>query len=541
IIQIAPIPVVQQQITSQSPIHQSGSPALHTSFPAMATAVMATSTHPQKMLLPSSTRITYIPSTVGVQSSIPLVTSGSSVHNTATTGYRQPSMALGFPAIGPDGRTVLQPLLAGQTPLLTAGHVGTPQRSSSQLPAAAAGQVITAIYPPSAGVAATTHNLVYTASPSLSSATTTPVPPAILPKAPSAPVSQATSVTSAMAVTPGLQHGAGIMAPGALAQASAQGALSTPYHGGLVTAVQGNLPFSLRPARPLQKQQQPAKTKAPVPNIPSGPYDTPPSSWGGGKPQVPGGAAPERGEGRPETPHKPAAEELPPRDPGPQRPPEDRTTQDAWQHQAAGPLAPAPEEGAESCEAGPPHTSPPKPGVPPAEDKVSHHACAQAGPSGEDRTAWDSAPGVTPRGAGSPDGYTSKSTNTEITFKKEPGGKYAACTEWRGPLLDNRPEAPSTSQPTASTCDPTKPSASSSDTADKKDPPKKVKVRPPPLKKTFDSVDKVLSEVDFEERFAELPEFRPEEVLPSPTLQALTTSPRAILSSYRKKRKNSTG
>ena len=57
--------------------------------------------------------------------------------------------------------------------------------------------------------------------------------------------------------------------------------------------------------------------------------------------------------------------------------------------------------------------------------------------------------------------------------------------------------------------------------------------RPPP--------PRVLSEVDFEERFAELPEFRPEEVLPSPTLQALATSPRAILGSYRKKRKNSTG
>uniref|UniRef100_A0A7N6BZB5 Protein capicua homolog n=1 Tax=Anabas testudineus TaxID=64144 RepID=A0A7N6BZB5_ANATE len=70
--------------------------------------------------------------------------------------------------------------------------------------------------------------------------------------------------------------------------------------------------------------------------------------------------------------------------------------------------------------------------------------------------------------------------------------------------------------------------------------PKKVKARPPPLKKTFDSVDKVLSEVYFEERFAELPEFRPEEVLPSPTLQSLATSPRAILGSYRRKRKNST-
>uniref|UniRef100_A0A7N8Y1B4 Protein capicua homolog n=1 Tax=Mastacembelus armatus TaxID=205130 RepID=A0A7N8Y1B4_9TELE len=70
--------------------------------------------------------------------------------------------------------------------------------------------------------------------------------------------------------------------------------------------------------------------------------------------------------------------------------------------------------------------------------------------------------------------------------------------------------------------------------------PKKVKARPPPLKKTFDSVDKVLSDVYFEERFAELPEFRPEEVLPSPTLQSLATSPRAILGSYRRKRKNST-
>lgn len=48
-------------------------------------------------------------------------------------------------------------------------------------------------------------------------------------------------------------------------------------------------------------------------------------------------------------------------------------------------------------------------------------------------------------------------------------------------------------------------------------------------------------ETNFEERFAELPEFNPEEVLPSPTLQSLATSPRAILGSYRRKRRNSTG
>uniref|UniRef100_A0A4W5PJM8 Capicua transcriptional repressor n=1 Tax=Hucho hucho TaxID=62062 RepID=A0A4W5PJM8_9TELE len=69
---------------------------------------------------------------------------------------------------------------------------------------------------------------------------------------------------------------------------------------------------------------------------------------------------------------------------------------------------------------------------------------------------------------------------------------------------------------------------------------KKTKFRPPPLKKPSDSVEKVLSGSYFEERFAELPEFRPEEVLPSPTLQSLATSPRAILGSYRKRRRNST-
>ncbi|XP_029022509.1 protein capicua homolog isoform X2 [Betta splendens] len=69
---------------------------------------------------------------------------------------------------------------------------------------------------------------------------------------------------------------------------------------------------------------------------------------------------------------------------------------------------------------------------------------------------------------------------------------------------------------------------------------KKTKFRPPPLKKTPDPPDKVLSGTYFEARFAELPEFNPEEVLPSPTLQSLATSPRSILASYRKKRRNST-
>ncbi|KAM9434388.1 protein capicua homolog isoform 2-T2 [Clarias gariepinus] len=69
--------------------------------------------------------------------------------------------------------------------------------------------------------------------------------------------------------------------------------------------------------------------------------------------------------------------------------------------------------------------------------------------------------------------------------------------------------------------------------------PRKNKTRPPPLKSTTGSVDKVMSDTYFEERLAELPEFKPDDALPSPSLQNLATSPRAILGSYRKKR-NST-
>uniref|UniRef100_A0A8C2ZJM8 Protein capicua homolog n=1 Tax=Cyclopterus lumpus TaxID=8103 RepID=A0A8C2ZJM8_CYCLU len=101
---------------------------------------------------------------------------------------------------------------------------------------------------------------------------------------------------------------------------------------------------------------------------------------------------------------------------------------------------------------------------------------------------------------------------------------------WKESLASSPPPPPSATEP------PLPPPHADKDGP----PPKKVKARPPPLKKTFESVDKVLSEVYFEERFAELPEFRPEEVLPSPTLQSLATSPRAILGSYRRKRKNST-
>ncbi|XP_059411721.1 protein capicua homolog isoform X2 [Carassius carassius] len=69
---------------------------------------------------------------------------------------------------------------------------------------------------------------------------------------------------------------------------------------------------------------------------------------------------------------------------------------------------------------------------------------------------------------------------------------------------------------------------------------KKTKFRPPPLKTPTDAGDKALFGSSFEERLKELPEFKPEDVMPSPNLQSLATSPRAILGSYRRKRRNST-
>ncbi|KAK8742719.1 hypothetical protein OTU49_001641, partial [Cherax quadricarinatus] len=60
-----------------------------------------------------------------------------------------------------------------------------------------------------------------------------------------------------------------------------------------------------------------------------------------------------------------------------------------------------------------------------------------------------------------------------------------------------------------------------------------------------DGMDKVLEEVNFEKKFGALPEFNPDEVQ-SPSINANTvpsvpSSPRTFISSYRKKRKHSTG
>ncbi|XP_072122372.1 protein capicua homolog isoform X2 [Mobula birostris] len=438
IIQIAPIPVVQPQITSQTPLQPPASSVSHTSYTATAAptaAVMAAGSHPPKMLLPTSTRIAYIPSSGGVQPAVPLVTSVSSVHGTpspsSSAAFRQPPVALGFTTIAADGCTLLQPLLTGQPPVLTTGPL-----PSVQPPVA-----IASVKP---GVPA-------------ASASATSLPTTILPKAVVSPAPPAPSTSAA--------------------PASSQGP-ATPLYTGLTIPPQGNLAFNLRP-QPIPKQA--AKAKSGPLSLPPAALDIPASGWGGGKQ-----SAPEREDGRPESPRP---EEGP---------------------QPLGLLGP--EEGF------------------PREER----------PPSEDRGHGETGMGVPAKGSGSPTAYSSRSTNTEVMVKKEPAVKYAGSGEWRGSLLDSRGEAPSTSQTSPAPGEPGKAAAPPSDPTDKKEPPKKVKVRPPPLKKTFDSVDNVLLEVDFEERFAELPEFRPEEVLPSPTLQALTTSPRTILSSYRKKRKNST-
>lgn len=60
-----------------------------------------------------------------------------------------------------------------------------------------------------------------------------------------------------------------------------------------------------------------------------------------------------------------------------------------------------------------------------------------------------------------------------------------------------------------------------------------------------DGMDKVLEEVNFEQKFGALPEFNPDEVqspgLNASTVPSVPSSPRTFISSYRKKRKHSTG
>ncbi|XP_049756749.1 protein capicua homolog isoform X2 [Elephas maximus indicus] len=406
---------------------------------------------PQKVLLPSSTRITYVQSAGG--HALPLGTSPASSQAGTVTSYGPTSsVALGFTSLGPSGPAFVQPLLsAGQTPLLAPGQVGVSPVPSPQLPPACAtpgGPVITAFYPgspaptssaPLAQPSQAPPGLVYT----VATSTTTPAA-AILPK--------------------------GLPAP-----ATATPAPTSPFP----SATAGSMTYSLvapKAQRPTPKAPQ--KVKAAIASIPVGSFEA-------GAPGRPGPA-----------PRQPL-------DPGPAREP--TAPESELEGQPTTPAPPPPPETWASTA----RSSPPLPL--PVEERTS-----TKGP--------------------------------EATASKFP----SSSSEWRVPGLGlesrGEPPTPPSPAPAPVSCGIIGSSEGNSgraagDTPERKEVAstgKKVKVRPPPLKKTFDSVDKVLSEVDFEERFAELPEFRPEEVLPSPTLQSLATSPRAILGSYRKKRKNST-
>ncbi|XP_021590832.2 protein capicua homolog isoform X5 [Ictidomys tridecemlineatus] len=409
---------------------------------------------PQKVLLPSSTRITYVQSAGG--HTLPLGTSPTSSQAGAVTSYGPTSsVALGFTSLGPSGPAFVQPLLsAGQAPLLAPGQVGVSPVPSPQLPPACAapgGPVITAFYPgspvptssaPLAQASQAPPSLVYTVATS-----TTPPAATILPKGPPAP-------------------------------ATATPAPSSPF-----PSATGSMTYSLvAPKAQRPSPKAPQKVKAAIASIPVGSFE----AGASGRP----GPAPRQ-----------------PLEPGPAREP------------------PVPESELEG--------QPTPPGPPPLPETWPSTARSSPPPPlpAEERT-----------GTKGPETMASKFPSSS--------------SDWRVPGLglESRGEPPTPPSPAPAPAAASGGSSSGSsegssgraagDTPERKETAstgKKVKVRPPPLKKTFDSVDnRVLSEVDFEERFAELPEFRPEEVLPSPTLQSLATSPRAILGSYRKKRKNST-
>ncbi|XP_071764933.2 protein capicua homolog [Centroberyx gerrardi] len=498
IIQIAPMPVVQSQLPQGGAVH-SASP-----FPVTVgtAAVVAPGSASQAVLLPPApTRITYVQSTPGVPSTLPLVstTTGSSPTQQAlpvpgSAYVPSPLATLGFTAIAPPGQTLVQPLIAGQPPLLATAQ--SPQPSTPAPASGTGGQIVTAIYPPSPSVTMATGVVSMTAVPpsvvySVSSPTS--VSPHILPKHTTAPTTIAHTYPQ---THPDRQADRHLSQDRAMdrqtdrqaerqtellmhpdrhlerqTQASSSSSSVAPPSGSAVSIRPCSPPIQIHtpgstpgtPKLPQLPVRTPQKVKATVANIPIGNYE------GGGR-------------GKERDREKDRERER-------EREREKEREREAFANSRFS-FEPEP-----AGQMGSPSTHP-------AEEPL----CS-------DRP---------PEGSGAAD---SSDTRSRDMTAKEAG--------WKESL-------PSSPLPPPSATEPALPPPQTDKDGP---PPKKVKARPPPLKKTFDSVDKcgrVLSEVYFEERFAELPEFRPEEVLPSPTLQSLATSPRAILGSYRRKRKNST-
>uniref|UniRef100_A0A1A8J0V6 Protein capicua homolog n=1 Tax=Nothobranchius kuhntae TaxID=321403 RepID=A0A1A8J0V6_NOTKU len=487
IIQIAPMPVVQSQLPQGGAVH----PASPFPVTVGTAAVVAPGSAPSPAVLlpPAPTRITYVQSTPGAPTTLPLVstTTGSSPSQQALpvpgSAYVPSHLAtLGFTAIAPPGQTLVQPLIAGQPPLLAAAQSPQPSTSAS----GSGGHIVTAIYPPSPSVtmatgvvslAAVPPSVVYSvSSPSSASPhilpkhTMTPTG-ALLPHPQPHPERQAdrhllpdrSADRQNERQADALAHADRLMER----QTTTSGIISSaaPSSGVAVSMRPCSPPIQIQPPGSTPKLSQlparvPQKVKATVATIPVGSYD------GGG-----------RGKDRDKDRER-------------EREKEKQKERDSAANSHF------------SFDSEPPGQAG-SPSAHPAEE-----------PPSSDRP---------PEGSSTAD--SSDTRTRESTATKEAG--------WKESL-------PSSPLPPPSATEPTLPPPQ----ADKDGPtPKKIKARPPPLKKTFDSVDKtgrVLSGVYFEERFAELPEFRPEEVLPSPTLQSLATSPRAILGSYRRKRKNST-
>ncbi|XP_047454313.1 protein capicua homolog isoform X3 [Mugil cephalus] len=507
IIQLTPMPVVQSQLPQGGAVH----PASPFPVTVGTAAVVAPGSAPSQAVLlpPAPTRITYVQSTPGVPSTLPLVstTTGSSPTQQAlpvpgSAYVPSPLATLGFTAIAPPGQTLVQPLIAGQPPLLAAAQSPQPS-TSAPASGSGSGQIVTAIYPPSPNVtmatgvvsmAAVPPSVVYSVS-SPSSAS-----PHILPKHTATP----TTITHPHPhphphSQPHPDRQADRHLPPdrsaerqADRQAERQAELLThsdrqlerqmqtssaissaaPPSGSAVSMRPSSPPLQIQapgstPGTPKLTQlpvRMPQKVKATVATIPVGSYD------GGGR-----GKERERDKDRERERER-------------EREKEREREAAAKSHFSFDPEP--------AVQTGSPSTHPTE--EPASSDKPL-----------EGSSAADS----------------SDTRNRESTTTKEPTWKESLPSSPLPPLSATEPALP---PPHTDKDGPT---------------PKKVKARPPPLKKTFDSVDKtgrVLSEVYFEERFAELPEFRPEEVLPSPTLQSLATSPRAILGSYRRKRKNST-
>uniref|UniRef100_A0A087YE53 Protein capicua homolog n=1 Tax=Poecilia formosa TaxID=48698 RepID=A0A087YE53_POEFO len=422
IIHLASMPVVQSQQPQGVAVHHA-SP-----FPVtVGAAVVAPGSTPSQAVLlpPAPTRITYVQSTPGVPSTLPLVstTTGSSPTQQAlpvpgSAYVPSPLATLGFTAIAPPGQTLVQPLIADVPPPYPAQ---TPQPSTSAPASGSGGQIVTAIYPPSPSVTMATGVV-----------SMAPVPPSVV-----------YSVSNPSSASPHI----------------------LPKH-------------TTAPSTVMQLHPPPH-------------------------------------------PDRQADRHLPP----------DRST-DRQPDRQVDILAHSDRQVER-------------------QNISSNSNSSSAPPSGSAVSIRPSSPPLQIQAPGrTASSFSEAAANSHFSFEPEPSGHTGS------PAAHPSEEPPSSDRPlegssTADSSDPRNRESTTTKEAtepalpppqtDKDGPtPKKIKARPPPLKKTFDSVDKVLSEVYFEERFAELPEFRPEEVLPSPTLQSLATSPRAILGSYRRKRKNST-